>query len=474
MAANQASPSVSQLEAKQLAGKSWRINGDLLRFADFDPQEPGQPPWKTGAEGIAYPLHGANGTPRAYVKFFDELKVNAKRVGRTKWLIEQQMAQWLPELGGAPGAWVDTYGDGQPDGVGFHFACSLAKAVPGRTWLELKVDVADGVVRFSDDSRKRCVADLIRGLVHLEQRDIVHGDLSPNNIIVNIDATPGEPMLYLIDFDGFVAPAAGRDLYRLSAGEGGTFGTKGYCPPDLERRCSNNDLSVAPYSDRYARDMLLLELLCYDDTCDFEEPVCEWPVQQVRQGLERNPVPDEFAYLSRPDIFTMPEKQRPSTDTLAKGLAIAHPPRVKRAADWMKGFPGFNAPTPASFAESILTRAPQVLWLVCVALLGLFCVLGAQWIGGTTSGTGQLALRLPIKLLIGGGVFIAGLTGLTVVAFATDRPRMVNLLGWWFQIPARRENTRSETENQIRAVGMLLGIMFLLAVGIVMLQGVGG
>ena len=222
-----------------------------------------------------------------------------KRVGRTRWLIDQQMGQWLPELAGAPRSWVNTYSDGQPDGIGFHFACSLAKAVPGRTWLEVKLDVADGAVRFGDELRRRCVTDFLRGLVHLEQRDIVHGDLSPNNIIVNIEAAAGEPVRYLIDFDGFVAPAAGRDLYRLSAAEGGTFGTKGYCPPDLERKCSNNDLSVAPYSDRYARDMILLELLCYDDPCDFEEPVCQWPVQQVRFGLERHPLSDEFAYLSR-------------------------------------------------------------------------------------------------------------------------------------------------------------------------------
>lgn len=470
MAGNDASPSVSQLEARELAGKSWQINGDMLRFADFDPREPGQPPWKTGAEGIAYPLHGANKTPRAYVKFFDELKVNAKRIGRTRWLIKQQMGQWLPGLAGAPGVWVDTSSDGQPHGVTFHFACSLAKAVPGRTWLEAKLDIADGVIRLDEELRKRCVMDLIRGLVHLEQRDIVHGDLSPNNIIVDVDAAAGEPALYLIDFDGFVAPAAGRDLYRLTAAEGGTFGTKGYCPPDLERQCSNNNLSVAPYSDRYARDMLLLELLCYDDTCDFEEPVCEWPVQQVHSRLDRSPLAGQFAPLRRPDIFTIAEKHRPSTESLAEALAVRYPPRVKRADECVRGYPGFNAPAPVSFAESLLTRGIQLLWLSCVALLGLLCVLGADWLGGSGSGAGQSALLLPVKLLMGGGVFIAGLTGLTVLAFATDRARMVNVLGWWFQIPPRQQNARSEIENQIRAVGMLVGITFALGVCIVILQ----
>ena len=54
--------------------------------------------------------------PRAYVKFFDELKVTPKRIARTKWLIEQRIDNWAPELRGAPNSWLDTQSVGGPAG----------------------------------------------------------------------------------------------------------------------------------------------------------------------------------------------------------------------------------------------------------------------------------------------------------------------------------------------------------------------
>jgi hypothetical protein len=340
--------------------------------------------------------------------------------------------------------------------------------------LELKLDVADGIVQLEDEFRERCVRNLLRGIVHLEQRDVVHGDLSPNNIIVDVGAAPDEPALCLIDFDGFVAPAAGRDLYRLTAAEGGTFGTRGYCPPDLERQCSNNDLSVAPYSDRYARDMLMLELLCFDETCDFEEPVTEWPVAKVSFGVERSRLRASLLHLSRPDVLTLSERQRPETEALALEMQIVCPPRVKTRAFSASGFPGFNAPPPLPLAERVLATGISVLWMMCVAMLGIFCLSGAEWMGGPSStGAVQTLLSWTAKVLLGGGVFVAGITGLSVLAFASDRPRMVNVAGWWLQIPARRENHRSETANQVRAAGFLSLIFFALGICVVLLRRLG-
>lgn len=472
----QASPSVSQLQARDLAGKSWQLHGEQLRFADYDPGEPGQPPWKTGSEGIAYPLYGSEGTPRAYVKFFDALRVTTRRVERTKWLIGQQIGSWAPELAGAPASLVETHNDGPPLGISFEFACSFAQAVPGRTWLEVKLDVADGQVQLDDPLRMRCVRNLLSGLVHLEQRDIVHGDLSPNNIIVDVKAHDNEPSLYLIDFDGFVAPAAGQDLYRLPVADGGTYGTKGYCPPDLEQRAATNDRGIAPYSDRYARDMLLLELLCFDDGCDFEAPVSEWPGDPVRVGFQRVSLPEEFAYLGHPDVFTMPEGDRPSTASLAKAFQITIPPRVKQSPHWGVGAHAFMSPNPPSFASPavpqthLLATATHLLWLCCVGLLGLICLLATQWFGGSSGSWAHAVILLPIQVLIGGGLFVGGFTWLTVLTFTTDRPRIVKLLGWWFRIPARLPSGHSELEIQLRKIGVLSAVLIALGLGVMVLQ----
>ena len=97
----------------------------------------------------------------------------------------------------------------------------------------------------------------------LEQEGIVHGDLSPNNIVIDIEAPPDQPALYLIDFDAFVAAAA-KGNEAVTVAEGGTYGTEGYCPPDLLAAAADGDGSASPYSDRYGRDMLLVELLIMD------------------------------------------------------------------------------------------------------------------------------------------------------------------------------------------------------------------
>ena len=60
--------------------------------------------------------------------------------------------------------------------------------------------------------------------------------------------------------------------------EGGTFGTEGYCPPDLAAAAAEGDGSAAPYSDRYGRDMLLVELLFMDGGLSPDDPAV---------GLER-------------------------------------------------------------------------------------------------------------------------------------------------------------------------------------------
>jgi hypothetical protein len=43
----------------------------------------------------------------------------------------------------------------------------------------------------------------------------------------------------------------------------------------LEQQAQQNGLSAAPFSDRYGRDILLVELLCSDEDCDSEDPASQ-------------------------------------------------------------------------------------------------------------------------------------------------------------------------------------------------------
>ena len=246
------------MQAKTLAGSLLAIGDVLFRLKDYDPAYPGQPPWRSGAEGKAYPLLARDGTVAAYLKFFT--RPTPQRLDRTAWLIGQQMHTWLPGLVAAPLLWIDTRLSPRSAEIDFDFAGYIAHAVPGETWLELKNRIVETGIALPEEFRWRCIRDLVLATAVLEEAGIVHGDLSPNNIVIDRDAPAGEPALYLIDFDAFVAPAAGRSQAVDVAG-GGTFGTDGYCPPDLAARAAAGDGAAAPYSDRYGRNMLILELL---------------------------------------------------------------------------------------------------------------------------------------------------------------------------------------------------------------------
>ncbi len=49
---------LSNTQAKELAGRLVTIGTETYYFKNYDPEHPGQPPWRSGAEGKAYPLLG--------------------------------------------------------------------------------------------------------------------------------------------------------------------------------------------------------------------------------------------------------------------------------------------------------------------------------------------------------------------------------------------------------------------------------
>jgi hypothetical protein len=321
---------LSNTQAKELAGRVVTIGGTEYVFKSFDPDHPGQPPWRSGAEGKAYPLIGADHSTAAYLKFFTH--PTQKRLDRTAWLIGQQMHRWLPNLAAAPLLWTDTRHGIHGAKIDFQFAAYLAKAVPGETWLECKTGIAGGQIGFSEDLRWRCAGDLLLALAVLEGAELVHGDLSPNNVVIDLDAPPDQPALYLIDFDAFFAAAAGANQ-AVTVGEGGTFGTDGYCPPDLAAAASAGDGSAAPFSDRCGRDMLLLEFLLMGRSLPADDPLAHWNREQLQRQFAawraRNDpeLVRALAHLDPATVFTLGEAERPTSVELAIGLGMSLPER---------------------------------------------------------------------------------------------------------------------------------------------------
>ena len=336
---------LSNTQARELAGRFVIISGTTYYFQNYDPGCPGQPPWRSGAEGKAYPLVGQDGSVAAYLKFFTH--PTQKRLDRTAWLIGHQMHTWLPNLAAAPLLWTDTRHGLHGAKIDFQFAACLAKAVPGETWLERKSGIAGGGTRFPDDLRWRCVRDLLLALAVLERAELVHGDLSPNNVIIDLDALPHEPVLYLIDFDAFFAAAAGANR-AVTVAEGGSYGTEGYCPPDLIAAIGAGDSSAAPYSDRYGRDMLLLEFLLMGRSLPSEDPPVHWNREQLQRQFatwraRSDPKCVQALYHLNPaTVFNLHEPERPTSVDLAIGLGLSLPQRrvLRRVTE-------LTRPTPA-------------------------------------------------------------------------------------------------------------------------------
>jgi hypothetical protein len=336
---------LSNTDARELAGRAVTIGAVKYSFQDYDPDQPGQPPWRTGAEGKAYPLIGQDDSVAAYLKFFT--RPTQKRLDRTAWLISQQLHTWLPSLAAAPVLWTDTRHGLHGAKIDFQFAAYLAKAVPGETWLECKSGIAEGRICFPEDLRWRCVTDLLLALAALERAELIHGDLSPNNVILDLNAQSDHPAMYLIDFDAFSASAAGENQ-AITVGEGGTYGTEGYCPPDLAATVSAGDVSAAPYSDRFGRDVLILEFLLMGSGLPADDPLERWNREQVQLQFTAWQAHSDpkwvraLCHLNPEHVFKLSEPERPSAVDIATGLGLQLPERrvLRRTAELPR-------PTPA-------------------------------------------------------------------------------------------------------------------------------
>jgi len=327
---------LSNSQARELAGRPWTINGRTYRFVSFDPSSPGQPPWKTGAEGRAFPLRDSTERIALYAKFFKSK--SRKRFDRTVWLTRRNIHHLGRGLKAAPMLWADSRSIGRPEAVDFDITACCAQAVPGETWKELKYRIHSQSAVFPDALRWRCVEDLLAAAAALEENKVIHGDLSDNNVIIDLQAPAHRPALYLIDFDAFVALDVPH--LTLSLEEGGTYGTEGYHPPDLAKCVAAGDRSAAPYSDRYGRDMLLLELLLFSARFSPDEAPAGWSLDSHRRKLfdaamARCPqgLLKAIEHLQASTVFRLSESERPSSVQLlgrsASHVAVPAPRRVR-------------------------------------------------------------------------------------------------------------------------------------------------
>ena len=481
-------PPVTLNDVRTLVGITWKIGADELRFASLNSD--GTLPMVSGTEGVAIPCVDERGQVNAWLKLVSGGSWMDKRARRTQWLIAQGVSSWSDELSSAPRLWLDTQQCGRPDGIGFDFAGYLSDAAAGQTWCELRSSVKESGLGVFDEWRRRWAQKLLQSLIVLEQHGLVHGDLSPNNLVLS---TTPDVDLRLIDFDGFVAGHAASELARLSNSESGTIGTPGYLPCDLERMHSGGNSNLAPYSDLRARDMLLIELLCFDGEFPVEDAPEQWDWSRIQSKLQTRCPPAIVSYLGQRDVIMRSEDKRASSMELARALAGSSSPKTARPTaavspqssfqaprirnqfslpvDWQQqttdnnGTFGVLASTTASSMPDADRRSPSglrsLLWGLCVLYwalamcLTLSSVLGAAGFNEITA-VGMLAA-------ISVGWF--GIRQATSVAFGENYPVTYQVSRWRLTLApwTSLSNPPTNAERNIRLLLCTCVLHFILA-----------
>tara|TARA_R110002049_G_scaffold72490_8_gene187619 strand:- start:26700 stop:28343 length:1644 start_codon:yes stop_codon:yes gene_type:complete len=308
---------VSKRQLQELYGTVWELDGWPLSFGEV----------AGGGEASVCEMSGESGETVAYLRFIQPHRTSPARIHRTEWLIGQHVLQESELFRGLPHAWVTTQQYGRPSGCDFDFIATFHDAVPGQTWRSVKwafhgrVDAVHGLP--TPINRVRAAKNLVATLAAFEEigtKGFVHGDLTDRNLI--LDARTGK--VNLIDFDAFVYQTSPTlDDPRISIGDGGVTGMSGYCPKDLEECLDEHAFA---YSDRRARDMLLLELLAFSENDPPADAPGSW--QQRNTTLTSvKPLAEQLGlpHLLDTSVFDCPESDRPTSCQLARALGLAIP-----------------------------------------------------------------------------------------------------------------------------------------------------
>ena len=171
----------------------------------------------------------------------------------------------------------------------------------------------------STELRIQFAKGLIQRLACLEAvgaSGFVHGDISDANAM--LDDASGKANL--IDFDCFVFESPTLQQTKLLIRDGGSKGTPGYIPEWLSEDTSTG---LAPLGDRFARDMMLIEILGFREGDPIDLSPLYWTEQEdLLEDIKRLAQRMELVHLQGMKVFTASESERPSSFELAEKIGL--------------------------------------------------------------------------------------------------------------------------------------------------------
>jgi hypothetical protein len=336
-------PIIGISQARKLAGKRIQAGNREFIFGDEDSI-------KLGGQAIAMPLLDASGRRVAFFRSSLALGATADKIRRTSWLVGQKLHLKSKAFATAPQLWFNSIVHGRPDGIDFDFAATIHGCAPGKSWKDHKeqIEFGNGVAP-TIDQRLKFARSLVQRLASLEafgRKGFLHGDLSDGNIMLDVES--GE--VHLIDFDCFVFESPTLSKPKLHVDEGGSKGTPSYMPPTLE---ANTSLHVGPVSDRFARDMLLIELLAFQAGDPIDTSPLYWSGQdELLEDISAQAKLLQLDYLLDPSVFSLNESERPSSFQLATRLTVNVEDNTRQLLDASPWLPDELTPNANSSAST--------------------------------------------------------------------------------------------------------------------------
>ena len=311
-------PNLSVAQARKLAGREIYIEKEKFTFGDRP---------KSGGEALVVPLKNNVGQQVAFLRCVNATTATPEKIERTAWFIGQRLHQYGPFKTG-PSRWISTYEQGRPAGIDFDFVGTLHAAASGMSWREWKTAVEVGGIRApSASDRIKMITSLLIQLTQIEllsTSEFLHGDLSDSNLIFDCQTKVAS----LIDFDGVVFRGSATLKHpALPVKRGGSPGTPSYIPPELASSVCDNS---HPIGDRHARDMLLIELLGFQQGDPVDVSPSEWDGQgELLEEIRPLAKQLRLKHLAMTSVFALSEASRPSSAQLAAAIGL-HLPQMNK------------------------------------------------------------------------------------------------------------------------------------------------
>lgn len=262
--------SITASDIKKLAGKSFTLPNMAGGSARFDFPSPFPPGWpKVGLEAYVVPVTctRADGTTiSAVLKNFKE-KIPV-RPSRTSFLVQSGLAKDHAFLfQGVPFAWVDgVIVEGVP--ITGHVTKFVGDEYGGGA-EDLRIVRQNDKMPADFEQRKELASNLASAIEILEAKSIVHGDISPGNVMLAPSEDQTGQACNLIDFDGFFHSSLPKIPLKHNGANIRPIGSAGYQYPELMQRARADttftDDNVFVATDRFAMAVMCLELAIWDD-----------------------------------------------------------------------------------------------------------------------------------------------------------------------------------------------------------------